>query len=117
MNTGDLLTNAARIPMWTRAPATFSPTVGSSFSLFNNNVTGKVKVVQPPSHLVLDWRAPTWPTDHLGTLTIDVEQKPDGADLKLTLTGVPDGEEERSKDALDEFYLNGMRRIGLGTMI
>ncbi|CAO1630806.1 unnamed protein product [Parajaminaea phylloscopi] len=114
----DLLTNQARIPMWTRAPAQFVPLAGHDFSLFNGNVTGKVQSVSSPDELVLSWRPPTWqPADHFGTLKLTLSQQDEATLLRIHLTGVPEGEEESSKKALDEFYLNGLRRLGLGTMI
>lgn len=114
----DLLTNAARIPMWTRAPAEFVPLPDHAFSLFNGNVKGKVISASSPNELVSSWRPPTWqPADHFGTLKLQLVQEDEATLLKIKLTGVPEGEEESSKRALEEFYLNGLRRLGLGTMI
>lgn len=114
----DLLTNQARIPMWTRAPAEFVPLPDHKFALFNGNVTGEVESVSSPNSIVLSWRPPTWqPKDHYGTLKLSLSQQDDGTLLRIHLTGVPEGEEESSKKALEEFYLNGLKRLGLGTMI
>jgi activator of HSP90 ATPase len=88
------------------------------FSLFNGNVTGKVISATSPSELVMSWRPPTWqPADHYGTLKLSFVQQDESTLLKINLTGVPESEEESAKSALDEFYLNGLRRLGLGSMI
>lgn len=96
----------------------FVPLPSHSFSLFNGNVTGTVTSVSSPNELVMDWRPPTWqPADHFGTLKLSLHQEDEATLLRIKLTGVPEGEEENSKKALDEFYLNGLRRLGLGSMI
>lgn len=64
------------------------------------------------------WRPPTWsPPSHHGTLTLTLSQEDDGTLLKIKLEGIPEGEEESSRKALEEFYLNGLRRLGLGNML
>ena len=50
-------------------------------------------------------------------LKLTLVQEDEATLLKIHLTGVPEGEEESSRKALEEFYLNGLRRLGLGTMI
>lgn len=66
----------------------------------------------------MSWRPPTWqPADHYGTLKLSFVQQDESTLLKINLTGVPESEEESAKSALDEFYLNGLRRLGLGSMI
>lgn len=111
----DLLTNPGRIPMWTRAPAQLSLNPGSTFSLFNGNITGSILEVDGPSLLKQKWRAPQWPSDHFGTLSTTLDEGSSSTTLKLHLEGVPLEEEERSKDALDRFYLAGLKGLGLGT--
>ncbi|CAO1626222.1 unnamed protein product [Sympodiomycopsis kandeliae] len=114
----DILTNQARIPMWTRSPAEFVPLPDHKFSLFNGNVTGKVLSVSSPNEITSSWRPPTWePSDHFGTLKLQLVEKDESTLLKIRLEGVPQGQEEASKRALEEFYLNGLRRLGLGSMI
>jgi activator of HSP90 ATPase len=38
----DVLLNPKKVTVWTRAPCTIEKTVGSSFSLFGGNITGKI---------------------------------------------------------------------------
>jgi activator of HSP90 ATPase len=93
----------------------FSLNPGSHFSLFNNNVTGSVLSVAAPSTLSQKWRAPQWPADHFGTLTTTLTEGESSTKLALVLEGVPLEEEQRSKDALDRFYIAGLKGLGLGT--
>lgn len=71
--------------------------------------------VSAPNTLSQKWRAPQWPADHFGTLSTTLTQGESSTKLGLVLEGVPLEEEERSKDALDRFYLAGLRGLGLGT--
>jgi activator of HSP90 ATPase len=93
----------------------FSLNPGSHFSLFNNNVTGSVLSLEAPSKMVQKWRAPQWPANHFGTLTTSLTQGEGSTKLSLKLEGVPLEEEDRSKDALDRFYIAGLKGMGLGT--
>lgn len=95
--------------------AQFSLNPGSHFSLFNNNVTGSILSVTAPSTLVQKWRAPQWPVDHFGTLTTTLTEGDSSTTMKLVLEGVPLEEEQRSQEALDRFYIAGLKGLGLGT--
>lgn len=68
-----------------------------------------------PSTLSQKWRAPQWPNDHFGTLTTTLTQGDSSTKLGLLLEGVPLEEEQRAKDALDRFYIAGLKGLGLGT--
>ncbi|KAK0555168.1 Co-chaperone [Tilletia horrida] len=96
----DLLTNPARIPMWTRSRAEFSTEPGSSFSLFNGNVTGTVVSAEAPKSLVQKWRVQQWPSGHLGVLKMSLSQSHDSSKLELVLSGAPVGEEETIEKGL-----------------
>lgn len=113
----DLLTNPARIPMWTRAPAQFTPTPGSDFALFGGNVRGTVVSVNAPTQLVQKWRTPQFPDAHYGTLAITLTQGGDSTKLELVLTGAPSGEEDAVEKNLETYYIRGLKSMGLGTIL
>ncbi|KAF9513465.1 hypothetical protein BS47DRAFT_1344250 [Hydnum rufescens UP504] len=89
------LTDEARIPSWSRAPAKFSP-VGAEFSLFGGGVIRKYLLVDPPNRFVQSWKLKSamWPNDHEGTLTAMLDQQADSTKLVMELSGVPKGQEE-----------------------
>ncbi|KAF9513413.1 hypothetical protein BS47DRAFT_1372519 [Hydnum rufescens UP504] len=80
------LTDEARIPSWSRAPAKSSPVEGAAFSLFGGGVVGNTYC----------WKlkSPTWPNDHEGTLTATLDQQSDSTKLVMELSGVPKGQED-----------------------
>ena len=62
-----ILTDASRIPMWSRSAAKFEPTPDAPFELFSGNVSGKVVSVDAPNKLVQTWntKSPGWPSGEL----------------------------------------------------
>lgn len=113
----NMLTDEAKIPMWSRNPAKMKPEVGAEMSLFGGNITGKVLSVNKPKEFVTTWRAPTWPADHFGQLKTTLVEGSDSTKLELQLSGVPVGTEEETERNLDIFYLRSLKQIGLGTIL
>ena len=113
----DLLTNPHRIPMWSKAPAQFSPNVGANFSLFGGNISGSIVEVSAPRKLTQTWRIPQWPAGHHGTLTTELTQGDDSTKLELILSGVPTGEEDHAQAGLEAYYIRGLKSLGLGTIL
>lgn len=59
-----LLTDAQRVPMWSRSAAQITPEKGTDYALFNGNVSGKITEVEKPTKLVQTWqtKSPGWPS-------------------------------------------------------
>ncbi|CAD6588892.1 MAG: hypothetical protein TREMPRED_005195 [Tremellales sp. Tagirdzhanova-0007] len=114
-----LLTDDGKIPMWSRSAAKMSLKSGTPFELFGGNVRGKVEEFDVPTKLVQSWqtRSPGWPEDHYGTMTITLAQGSDSTSLKFALEGVPVGHESDIERALDKFYIQGLKQMGLGTYL
>ncbi|GAA6048923.1 hypothetical protein JCM3770_007121 [Rhodotorula araucariae] len=110
----DFLTNAQKIPAWTRNPAQMAPEVGTDVALFGGNIRGKVEKVERPKAFTMTWRAPTWPENHFGTLETTLEQGSNSTTLSLKLTGVPVGKEDETESNLHGYYIRGLQSIGLG---
>ncbi|KDQ14543.1 hypothetical protein BOTBODRAFT_110127 [Botryobasidium botryosum FD-172 SS1] len=101
----DLLTNEARIPSWTRAPAKSNPTPGAEYSLFAGGVSGKFVSVSRPTEFVQTWRlkSPNWPESHDGTLTTRLEQSSESTTVTFSLAGVPKGQEDEIEKNLNGY--------------
>ncbi|WFD43458.1 Co-chaperone [Malassezia psittaci] len=113
----DLLTNPARIPMWSKAPAQLWLNPGANYSLFGGNITGSVESVDAPHKLVQTWRVPQWPSGHYGKFTTTLTQSEDSTLLELSLSGVPTSQEDGTKAGLENYYIRGLKSIGLGTLL
>lgn len=97
-----LLTDASRVPLWSRASADIAPEVGRKYALFNGNVSGAIISVDAPHKLVQSWqtKSPGWPSgeartgvadaDHHGIMTITLAQGSDstqGASARVSADG------------------------------
>jgi activator of HSP90 ATPase len=57
-----------RVAAFTRgAPSVFEPKEGGKFVLFDGNVEGTFKVLEPNKKIVQDWRLKAWPEGTLDT--------------------------------------------------
>lgn len=115
----DLLTNEARIPSWTRAPARSKAVPDSEYSLFGGNIHGKYVQLDKPSKIVQSWqlKSPSWPDNHSATLTTTLEQGSDSTRVVFTLDGVPSGQEDEIRGNINGYYVQGFQAIGLGTVL
>lgn len=108
----EFLTDPAKIPLWSRNPATMRAEVGAAMSLFGGNIEGKVTKVEKPTLLETTWRAPTWPEGHYGTLETTLAQGESSTKLTLRMSGVPVGKEEETEANLQRFYTSALKQIG-----
>ncbi|WWD17392.1 hypothetical protein CI109_101833 [Kwoniella shandongensis] len=110
-----LLTDEKKIPMWSRSAAKISLTPDAPFELFNGNVRGKVISFEPPKKLVQSWqpRSPGWPSEHYGTMTLALDQGSSSTSATFSLDGVPVGQESDVEKALNTFYVQGLKQMGL----
>ncbi len=92
----NLLTDAARIPMWSRAPAVSSAKPDTDYSIFGGGVQGKYISLEPGKKVVQTWslNSPTWPNGHQATLTTTFDQSTDSTKIEWLLNGVPSGSED-----------------------
>ncbi|WOO77089.1 putative protein [Vanrija pseudolonga] len=110
-----ILTDENRVPMWSRAAAKITPTPGTPYELFGGNVSGKIVEADKPTKLVQTWqtKSPGWPSDHYGTMTITLKQGSDSTAVTFSLAGVPASRESDIERALNGFYIQGLKQMGL----
>ncbi|CCM01566.1 uncharacterized protein FIBRA_03626 [Fibroporia radiculosa] len=110
----DLLTNEQRIPAWTRAPAKSAAKPDTEYSLFGGGVRGNYVSLTPAKEIVQTWglQSPTWPSDHVATLTTTLDQGSDSTKVTWKLAGVPLGMEEETTRNLQGYYVHGLKSIG-----
>ncbi|PAV23969.1 activator of Hsp90 ATPase [Pyrrhoderma noxium] len=115
----EMMTDENKIPMWTRAPAQSRPEPNGSFSLLGGGVKGTYVSLEKPKKIVQKWAlsSPTWPTGHAATLTFSFDQSSESTKLTISLDGVPKGMEEEIKRNLEGYYIQGLKSIGLGSVL
>ncbi|WVQ72421.1 hypothetical protein IAR50_001973 [Cryptococcus sp. DSM 104548] len=110
-----LLTDENKIPMWSRSAAKLPLKPEGEYELFNGNVRGKVVSIDAPKKLVQSWqvRHPAWPIEHFGTMTLSLNQGSSTTSATFTLDGVPAGTESDVEKALNTFYIQALKQMGL----
>lgn len=115
------LTDPQRVMIWSRGTARVQGSwmqPGTTFSLFDGNVSGVVRSLNPSYSMTLDWRLPHWPTGHHSSVNISLEAKPDKTVLKLLQRGVPVADVEGTKANWKRFYWDPIKMsFGYGTFL
>ncbi|CAO3614042.1 unnamed protein product [Cunninghamella blakesleeana] len=113
----ETLLDTQRVCAWTRGPAKISKEIGSTFELFNGNVSGKILELVPGKKIVQSWRLGSWPTGHYSTVTMELDQGSDSVRLTLKQEGVPLGEEELTRNNWNGYYFRAIKAtFGFGAV-
>jgi len=112
------LTDVQMMRAYTSEDAMSDSTKGGRFSLFGGNVVGQFNELVPDSKIVMSWRFKTWPAEHYSTVTLSLQQREDCTILKLTQTGIPVTEYERTREGWKNYYWRYMKqRLGFGACL
>lgn len=112
------LTLSERVSMWTRSKVTANAQTNEEFSFFDGHVTGKFMQLCKDEKMVMRWRQKSWPPAHFSLATITLNQTPDGAELKLEQTGVPESSVEATKQGWHRYYWNPIKAtFGYGSNV
>jgi len=61
------------------------------------------------------WRFRSWPEGHHSNVTLELEQKPDGTELRLKQTGIPANSFEQTQDGWQNYYWKSIKQtFGFG---
>ncbi|XP_071535028.1 activator of 90 kDa heat shock protein ATPase homolog 1 isoform X2 [Panulirus ornatus] len=72
----------------------------------------------PNKQIVQKWRFKSWPKGHFSTVTIEIEQKEDCTELRLSQSGVPSNEVDRTKEGWQNYYWESIKRtFGFGATL
>jgi len=107
-------TDPQRIAAFTRAPPKRfdGAKPGAQFAIFDGNVTGEFVKLEEPTLIVQKWRLAQWPTGHMSTLEIKLDQNEldHVTNLRVTWTGVPVGQEEVVKRNWEGYYIRSIKQ-------
>lgn len=110
------LLEEGRVRAYTQSEAKIDAKVGGAFSLFNGNVTGTIKDLVPYSRIVMAWRFKDWTEGHFSEVTIALSENDGEASLRLTHTGVPTADIERTREGWRIHQFERMKLIfGFGS--
>ncbi|XP_013774102.1 activator of 90 kDa heat shock protein ATPase homolog 1-like [Limulus polyphemus] len=112
------LTIKEMVQAFTQGPCQLELTEGGKFSLFDGNVHGIFVELIPNKKIVQKWRFKTWPSGHYSDVTLEITEKEDSTEVKLTQKGVPRNELEQTREGWKNYYWQSMKRVfGFGAML
>uniref|UniRef100_A0A8C2XE39 Activator of 90 kDa heat shock protein ATPase homolog 1 n=1 Tax=Cyclopterus lumpus TaxID=8103 RepID=A0A8C2XE39_CYCLU len=103
---------------FTHAPATVDGEKGGKFRLLEGNVFGEFTELVPDEKIVMKWRYNNWPCEHYSTITMSFWDRSSETELKVECRGVPEDEEERTKEGWRRYYFEAIRQtFGYGARL
>nr|CAG4650318.1 EOG090X09QT [Sida crystallina] len=114
----NVLTQPELLRVFTNAEARVEAAVGGKFSLLGGHISGCFSELVPNKKIVQKWRYRTWPEAHHSTVTIQLEDKGDSTELRLTQTGIPASELETTKEGWQRHFWEAIKRtFGFGAYL
>ncbi|KAI8825876.1 activator of Hsp90 ATPase [Fimicolochytrium jonesii] len=105
----ETLLDKQRVQAWSRGNAEIGREVGSTFRLFDGNVSGSLEEVVVGKKIVWKWRQKQWPAEHHSIVTLDLTEGRDNTVLKLTQKDVPIGEKDSTEKNWTNYYWNSIK--------
>lgn len=110
--------NQEMVQAFTHAPATVDGEKGGKFRLLEGNVLGEFTELVPDEKIVMRWRYNNWPCEHYATITMTLFDRSSETELKVECRGVPDNEEERTKEGWKRYYFQAIKQtFGYGARL
>ncbi|XP_065833443.1 activator of 90 kDa heat shock protein ATPase homolog 1-like [Oscarella lobularis] len=107
-----------RIEAFTNGPADVLAERGGKFSLYGGNIRGTFSELVPNKKLSLNWRLKEWPDGHYSKVVLDFEQTSDSTVLKMSQSGVPDFDLDRTERGWKEKYWRAIKMtFGFGASL
>uniref|UniRef100_A0A3Q4BZP3 Activator of 90 kDa heat shock protein ATPase homolog 1 n=1 Tax=Mola mola TaxID=94237 RepID=A0A3Q4BZP3_MOLML len=110
--------NQEMVQAFTHAPATVDGQKGGRFRLLDGNIFGEFTELVPDEKIVMKWRYNTWPSEHYATISMTFVDRSSETELKVECRGVPDNEEERTKEGWKRYYFEAIKQtFGFGARL
>ncbi|KAM8920674.1 activator of 90 kDa heat shock protein ATPase homolog 1 isoform 2-T2 [Pelodytes ibericus] len=113
-----VLTRQELVQGFTHAPASLFAEKGGKFQLLGGNVSGEFIELEPEQRIVMSWRFKSWPSGHHSVITLVFTDKGGETELRMEARGVPQSEEERTKEGWKRYYFEGIKQtFGYGALL
>ena len=104
------LTNPFAIELWSGYPATMELKIGSEFSMWEGDITGKIIDFKKDSKVVQEWFFED--TKQASIATINIFPKSGNRSyIVLTHTNIPDEDYENITEGWKEYYLGAIQKF------
>lgn len=112
------LTQREMVAAFTRGDVKLEVEKGGKFEFFGGNISGEFEELIPNKRIVQKWRFKSWPSGHYSKVMLEIDQKEDCTEIKLTQTSVPASEVEKTREGWNNFYWESIKRtFGFGAIL
>lgn len=101
------ITNPLTIELWSGFEARMENTPGSKFSMFEGDITGTIRVIDPPVLLEQAWDFGEQPADSI--VRIELFEEAGKTRLELSHTNIPEEAYNNIATGWKEYYLGAMK--------
>ncbi|TRY57896.1 hypothetical protein DNTS_014412 [Danionella cerebrum] len=110
--------NQEMVQAFTRSGAMVEAERGGKFRLLDGNVNGEFLELVSEQKIVMKWRFNSWPCEHYATVTLTFSDKGNETELKIECRGVPENEEDRTRDGWQRYYCHAIKQtFGFGARL
>ncbi|HCS19012.1 MAG TPA: ATPase [Bacteroidetes bacterium] len=96
------LTREATIQLWTGAPARMIAEPGEEFSMWEDDILGKILELEPGKKIVQEWY---FGEEGESIVTITLHPHKKGTSVEIRHTGIPDEHFENISEGWDDVYM------------
>ena len=105
------LTFEPTIELWTGSPASFTPEVGTEFSMWDESIMGKVLELDPGKLIRQEWYFGELPEPSIVTLKLHPDKK--GTSIEVQHTNIPEEAFDDIVDGWQTLYMRDLREFYL----
>ncbi|MGD6810909.1 MAG: SRPBCC domain-containing protein [Candidatus Bathyarchaeia archaeon] len=96
--------------IFTEAKATGKPAIGSKFSAWDGYIFGKYRELEDGKRVVQEWMTTDWEEGYgASTLELTFKAVPEGTEVTLVHSDVPEAQEYEIAEGWTEFYWNPLK--------
>lgn len=104
-----VFTNQEMVQAFTRCGAAVDAERGGRFRLLDGNVYGEFTELVPDEKIAMRWRFNNWPCEHYASISLTLCDRSSETELHADFRGVPENEEERTKDGWQRYYFEAIK--------
>lgn len=110
--------NQEMVQAFTRSSASVDGERGGRFRLLDGNVYGEFTDLIPDEKIAMRWRFNDWPCEHYASISLCLVDRSSETELRAEFRGVPENEEERTKDGWRRYYFQAIKQtFGFGARL
>ncbi|XP_061599782.1 activator of 90 kDa heat shock protein ATPase homolog 1a [Cololabis saira] len=110
--------NQDMVQAFMHSPAVVEGERGGKFRMLDGKVSGEFTELVPDEKIVMKWRCNNWPCEHYATITLTLMDRSNETELKVECRGVPDSEEEQTKEGWKRYYFEAIKQtFGYGARL